>query len=121
VGRLVPGMVGNYESVEDDSFSDGLLEYPQYTRPAQYREWDVPAVLLSGDHARVARWRRAQALVRTARHRPELLAARGGLSAAEQALLDEFELRLPPVGLGPEGRSLVEPHAREFRLPEEAP
>jgi tRNA (guanine37-N1)-methyltransferase len=85
-------MVGNLGSIEDDSFSHGLLEYPHYTRPASYRGWEVPEVLTSGDHARVARWRRAQALVRTARHRPELLAARGGLSPADEAVLAEFDL-----------------------------
>lgn len=94
VSRLVPGMVGNVGSVEDDSFSQGLLEYPHYTRPASYRGWDVPEVLTSGDHARVARWRRAQALVRTARNRPELLAARGGLSPGDDAVLAEFGLEL---------------------------
>ncbi|MDH3679047.1 MAG: tRNA (guanosine(37)-N1)-methyltransferase TrmD [Acidimicrobiia bacterium] len=93
VGRLVPGVVGNRESVGDDTFSDGLLEYPHYTRPASYRGWDVPAVLTSGDHGRVARWRRAQALLRTARHRPDLLAARGGLGPDDRALLEEFDLQ----------------------------
>ena len=65
VGRLVPGVMGNDESAGDESFSDGLLEYPHYTRPASFRGWDAPEVLRSGDHARVARWRRAQALART--------------------------------------------------------
>lgn len=92
VGRLVPGMVGNQESVEDDSFSQGLLEYPHYTRPAEYRGWAVPEVLRSGDHGRVARWRRAQALVRTARKRPDLLLRRAGFSDDDRALLDEFDL-----------------------------
>ncbi len=92
VGRLVPGVVGNSESVDDDSFSQGLLEYPHYTRPAEYRGWTVPPVLTSGDHGRVARWRRAQALVRTARNRPDLLEARGGLDDADRALLAEFDL-----------------------------
>jgi tRNA (guanine37-N1)-methyltransferase len=94
VCRLVPGLVGNQESVEDDSFSRGLLEYPHYTRPASYRGWAVPEVLTSGDHARVARWRRAQALVRTARGRPDLLEARGGLSSADLDLLAEFDLQI---------------------------
>ncbi|HNG24457.1 MAG TPA: tRNA (guanosine(37)-N1)-methyltransferase TrmD, partial [Microthrixaceae bacterium] len=62
VGRLVPGVMGNDTSADEESFSDGLLEHPQYTRPAQFRDWDVPDVLRSGDHARVARWRRATAL-----------------------------------------------------------
>ena len=66
VGRLVPGVMGNAESAVEESFSSGLLEYPQYTRPAEFRGWEVPEVLRSGDHARVARWRRAQALARTA-------------------------------------------------------
>jgi tRNA (guanine37-N1)-methyltransferase len=92
VCRLVPGVVGNAESIGDDSFARGLLEYPHYTRPAEYRGWRVPEVLTSGDHGRVDRWRRAQALARTARHRPDLLAARGGLSEAERAELAEFGL-----------------------------
>ncbi len=65
VARLVPGVMGNADSAGDESFSDGLLEYPQYTRPAEFRGWEVPEVLRSGDHARVARWRRAQAIART--------------------------------------------------------
>lgn len=90
VGRLVPGVMGNQTSADDESFSDGLLEYPQYTRPATYRGWEVPAVLRSGDHAKVARWRRAQALRRTLARRPDLIEARGGLSPADEALLAEF-------------------------------
>jgi tRNA (guanine37-N1)-methyltransferase len=92
VARLVPGVMGNSSSADDESFSDGLLEYPQYTRPAAYRGWEVPAVLRSGDHGRVARWRRAQALARTRDRRPDLLAARGGLTDDEKALLAEFNL-----------------------------
>jgi tRNA (guanine37-N1)-methyltransferase len=92
VGRLVPGVMGNEASAEDESFSDGLLEYPHYTRPADFRGWAVPDVLRSGDHGAVARWRRAQALARTRRERPDLLEARGGLSDEEQALLAEFDL-----------------------------
>jgi len=88
VGRLVPGVMGNDTSATEESFSDGLLEYPQYTRPAEFRGWTVPEVLRSGDHGRVAAWRRAQALARTQRERPDLIAARGGLSDDEQALLD---------------------------------
>ena len=65
VGRLVPGVMGNEASAVEESFADGLLEHPQYTRPASFRGWDVPEVLRSGDHGRVARWRRAQALART--------------------------------------------------------
>ena len=73
VARLVPGVMGNAVSGVDESFSSGLLEYPQYTRPAEFRGWEVPAVLRSGDHGKVARWRRAQALARTLRDRPDLL------------------------------------------------
>jgi tRNA (guanine37-N1)-methyltransferase len=90
VARLVPGVMGNDASAQDESFGDGLLEYPQYTRPADFRGWQVPDVLRSGDHGRVARWRRAQALARTLVHRPDLIAARGGLSVDDQGLLDEF-------------------------------
>jgi tRNA (guanine37-N1)-methyltransferase len=90
VGRLVPGVMGNLESATEESFSDGLLEYPHYTRPADFRGWTVPEVLRSGDHARVARWRRAQAIRRTVRLRPDLIEARGGLTDEDLALLDEF-------------------------------
>ena len=89
VARLVPGVMGNTESGEDESFGDGLLEYPQYTRPADFRGWPVPDALRSGDHARVARWRRAQALRRTLDRRPDLLGPRA-LTAEERSLLDEF-------------------------------
>lgn len=75
VGRLVPGVVGNPESTVGESFTDdGLLEEPQYTRPAEFGGWRVPEVLLSGDHARIAEWRRQQRLERTRRRRPDLLA-----------------------------------------------
>ncbi len=92
VGRLVPGVMGNDESAADESFTDDLLEYPHYTRPALYRGFDVPDVLRSGDHGRVERWRRAQALARTIAARPDLIEARGGLSDADRELLAEFEL-----------------------------
>jgi tRNA (guanine37-N1)-methyltransferase len=87
VGRLVPGVMGNATSGSEESFSDGLLEYPQYTRPAEFRGWPVPEVLRSGDHARIAAWRHAQSLARTVRLRPDLIAARGGLSDEERRLL----------------------------------
>lgn len=90
VGRLVPGVMGNDASAGDESFSDGLLEYPQYTRPAEFRGWAVPDVLLSGDHQRVARWRRAQAIQRTMLRRPDLIEGRGGLTEGERGLLAEF-------------------------------
>ncbi len=74
VARLLPDVLGNEESARDESFTAGLLEYPQYTRPAEFRGWPVPEVLRSGDHGAVAAWRRSQALLRTAEHRPDLLA-----------------------------------------------
>ena len=88
VTRLVPEVMGNDASAAEESFSEGLLEYPQYTRPADFRGWQVPLVLRSGDHGRIARWRRAQSLRRTAAHRPDLL-ERARLSEADRALLEE--------------------------------
>lgn len=90
VARLVPGVMGNDESATDESFSDGLLEHPQYTRPAEFRGWAVPDVLRSGDHGKVARWRRAQALARTIADRPDLIESRGGLTEADERALEEF-------------------------------
>jgi tRNA (guanine37-N1)-methyltransferase len=92
VVRLRPGALGNDESSVDESFSDGLLEYPQYTKPARVRGLDVPEILRSGDHARIEHWRRAQALRRTMDRRPDLMEARGGLSALDEAILAEFPL-----------------------------
>lgn len=95
VARLVPGVLGNDLSAGDESFSSGLLEYPQYTRPAEFRGWEVPEVLRSGDHGKVAEWRRVQALASTLRRRPDLLAGRGGLTDEEVDLLVEHgEVRL---------------------------
>ncbi len=74
VARLLPEVLGNEQSALDESFTDGLLEYPQYTRPAEFRGWPVPEVLRSGDHGAVAAWRRTQALLRTAERRPDLIA-----------------------------------------------
>jgi tRNA (guanine37-N1)-methyltransferase len=94
VTRLVPGVMGNDASPLTESFGQrGLLEEPQYTRPAEFRGWEVPEVLRSGDHGRIARWRHAQAVYRTLLLRPDLVDARGGLTADEVALLEEF----PPV------------------------
>jgi tRNA (guanine37-N1)-methyltransferase len=90
VARLVPGVMGNAASSEEESFADGLLEYPQYTRPAEFRGWGAPEVLLSGHHERVAQWRRAAALARTLQRRPDLIAARGGISTEEESLLVEW-------------------------------
>jgi tRNA (guanine37-N1)-methyltransferase len=88
VTRLLPGVMGNEASAAEESFTDGRLEYPQYTRPAEFRGWPVPEVLRSGDHARIARWRDAQALRRTLVRRPDLLAS--PLSHRDEALLAEF-------------------------------
>lgn len=73
LSRFVPGVLGSSESAEDESFSEGLLEYPQYTRPAEYRGMPVPEVLLNGNHAEIAKWRREQALLKTLEMRPDLL------------------------------------------------
>jgi len=77
VTRLLPGVMGNDASGVEESFAAGLLEYPQYTRPAEYRGWAVPEVLRSGDHARIAAWRQEQARVRTATRRPDLIDGHG--------------------------------------------
>ncbi|HCS39388.1 MAG TPA: tRNA (guanosine(37)-N1)-methyltransferase TrmD [Anaerolineaceae bacterium] len=73
VSRFLPGVLGDPTGAEDDSFSNGLLEYPHYTRPEVFREWGVPPVLLSGNHAEIARWRREQSILRTMKNRPDLL------------------------------------------------
>lgn len=91
VVRLLPGALGNDESSRDESFGDGLLEYPHFTKPAEVRGRRVPEVLLSGDHAKIERWRRAQALARTLERRSDLIEARGGLSDEDRALLGELE------------------------------
>ena len=85
VSRLLPGSLGAEESAEHDSFSEGLLEYPHYTRPAEFRGWRVPDVLLSGHHAQIAKWRRKESLKRTLGRRPDLL---------EEAELTKEDLRL---------------------------
>ena len=90
VARLHPGVLGNQESTLDESFGFGLLEHPQYTRPAEFRGLHVPEVLRSGDHGRIARWRRASSLAQTLDRRPDLIERRGGLTDEDQALLDEF-------------------------------
>jgi tRNA (guanine37-N1)-methyltransferase len=97
VARLVPGVVGNEDSIADESFTSGLLEYPQYTRPAEFRGWPVPEVLLSGDHGKVAAWRHAAALARTLDRRPDLIERRGGLEEPEMRLLVHHGYPVPPV------------------------
>jgi tRNA (guanine37-N1)-methyltransferase len=111
--RLVPGVMGNDQSAVEESFGDGLLEYPHYTRPASFRGWDVPDVLRSGDHQRVRRWRRAQSLALTIERRPDLISARGGLDAGDRAVLAEFGLTpsgpVQPAGDGSIARDGCDP------------
>jgi tRNA (guanine37-N1)-methyltransferase len=90
VARLLPGVLGSEASPLDDSHTTGLLEYPQYTRPDIYRGWTVPEVLLSGDHAQIARWRREQAILRTLKRRPELL-DKANLSLGERQLIERLK------------------------------
>jgi len=90
IARLVPGVVGDEESVARDTFARGLLDYPQYTRPAEFRGMGVPPVLLSGHHAEIEKWRRREALARTLERRPDLL-ERVSLDADEEALLEELK------------------------------
>lgn len=89
VVRLLPGVLGDADGAEDDSHARGLLEYPHYTRPPEYRGWKVPEVLLSGDHARIAAWRRDQSLLRTSRRRPDLL-AKADLTPQDRGRLDQL-------------------------------
>jgi tRNA (guanine37-N1)-methyltransferase len=87
--RLVPGVLGSEESPREESHAGGLLEYPQYTRPADFRGWTVPEVLLSGDHARIARWRREQIIKRTLERRPDLL-DRADLGIEDKRLVERL-------------------------------
>jgi len=88
VARLIPGVLGNPDGAADDSHASGLLEYPHYTRPPEFRGWKVPDILLSGDHAKIAKWRREQSLLRTLERRPDLLEM-AGLSEKERKFLTE--------------------------------
>jgi tRNA (guanine37-N1)-methyltransferase len=99
VARLLPGVVGNAASLVEESHEGGLLEYPVYTKPASWRGLDVPEVLLSGHHGKVARWRRDERLRRTAARRPDLLAALDAeaLDAADRSVVDGFRQAPPPV------------------------
>ena len=89
--RLLPGALGHVDSAEEDSFANGVLDCPHYTRPETYRGVDVPAVLLSGDHSAIARWRRAQSLRRTLDRRPDMLSWQA-LSDEDRMLLNEWKL-----------------------------
>ena len=97
IARFVPGVLGNSDSAEADSFSDGLLEYPQYTRPAVFNGMAVPEVLLTGDHGRIAQWRREQQLLRTWRRRPDLLQT-AKLSATDLKVLEQVQNLDPDSG-----------------------
>jgi tRNA (guanine37-N1)-methyltransferase len=94
LARLLPGAVGDEDSVSSDSFSSGLLDAPWYTRPREFRGLAVPEVLVSGDHAAVARWRREQALARTARRRPDLLRGEVLTESERSLILNELEKEL---------------------------
>ncbi len=93
ISRLIPGVIGNPESLTEESHEDGLLEYPIYTKPANWRGHEVPEVLLSGNHQAIARWRRDRRLERTAEVRPDLLARLGDLDSRDRAVVDRFESR----------------------------
>jgi tRNA (guanine37-N1)-methyltransferase len=88
--RLLPGVLGSDESALDESHAAGLLEYPQYTRPPVYRDWPVPEVLLSGNHAQIAAWRREQSILRTLQRRPEML-ERAQLNRKEEHLIERMK------------------------------
>jgi tRNA (guanine37-N1)-methyltransferase len=90
VSRLVPGVLGNAQSTGSESFSDGLLEYPQYTRPAEYKGWSVPDVLVSGNHAEIELWRRRESLRRTYKRRPDLL-KKATLTAVDEEILAQIK------------------------------
>lgn len=90
ISRLLPGVLGDPDGALDDSHASGLLEYPHYTRPPEFRGWKVPEVLLSGDHARIAKWRREQSLGRTFSRRPDLL-AKAPLTKADQKFLGTIQ------------------------------
>ncbi|WP_322509496.1 tRNA (guanosine(37)-N1)-methyltransferase TrmD [Anaerolinea sp.] len=89
ITRLIPGALGDPDGAIDDSHASGLLEYPHYTRPAEFRGWKVPEVLLSGNHAEIARWRRRQALLRTLQRRPDLL-EKAPLSEEDRKFLEQL-------------------------------
>lgn len=91
VSRLIPGVLGNADSSAGESFANGLLEYPQYTRPANYKNWCVPEVLLSGNHAEIERWRRRESLKRTYERRPDLL-KKIELSAEDKKILEQIKV-----------------------------
>jgi tRNA (guanine37-N1)-methyltransferase len=99
VVRRLPGTLGSADSLLEESHSDGLLEYPHYTRPAEFRGWQVPDILLSGNHGEIAKWRRQQRIIRTAQRRPDLLEK--ALRGNEPACLTEEEKRLAAEAAAP--------------------
>jgi tRNA (guanine37-N1)-methyltransferase len=101
VTRLLPGVLGNADSLTEESHAAGLLEAPVYTKPASWRGLDVPEVLRSGDHGRIARWRRTESLLRTARRRPDMFAAYPSeqLDKKDRAALEEGGFRITPPGV----------------------
>ena len=90
LARLIPGVLGDPDGAADDSHASGLLEYPHFTRPPEFRGWQVPPILLSGDHARIARWRREQSLLRTLHRRKDLLVS-ANLSKLDRKFLDDMD------------------------------
>jgi tRNA (guanine37-N1)-methyltransferase len=95
ISRLIPGVLGDPTGAEDDSHSMGLLEYPHYTRPPEFRGWQVPEVLLSGDHGRIEKWRREQALIRTLKRRPDIL-EKADLNEDDKKLVERLKSKNSP-------------------------
>ena len=95
VARLLPGVLGDPTGAEDDSHASGLLEYPHYTRPPEFRGWEVPEVLLSGDHAKIEKWRREQSLLRTLTKRPDLL-EKAELSEKDRKFIESQKSKADP-------------------------
>lgn len=118
VTRLLPGALGDPEGASDDSHATGLLEYPHYTRPPVFRGWQAPDVLLSGDHGKVARWRREQALLRTWQRRPDLLDS-APLSAADRKFLAQIQAQ-PPLEQPSEPDLPAQDHSQPVDDPSQA-
>jgi tRNA (guanine37-N1)-methyltransferase len=93
VSRLIPGVLGDPTGAQDDSHSMGLLEYPHYTKPTEFRGWKVPDILLSGDHGKIEKWRREQALLRTFKKRPDML-EKAGLSKEDKKFVEDLKSKL---------------------------
>jgi tRNA (guanine37-N1)-methyltransferase len=106
ITRHIPGALGDPDGAMDDSYATGLLEYPHYTRPAMFRNWKVPDVLLSGHHAAILRWRREQSIMRTYLRRPDLL-DKAELSTDDRKFLEEIKEQM--AGPKPEMNSEADP------------